>query len=193
MSRCRRPGRTIAASCLMLALSCDVLGSVAGERPATVPESGSAVLSDLNRVGEATLRVLFWDIYVSKLYTRDGSFQGVQPGMALNLKYKRAVTDEQLVQATRKQWQKLPGFQPETSEMWLAKLLELWPDVAAGDEILLYVDEQLASHFYFNGGRLGVMTDPRFTQQFLAIWLSPQTSYPEVRAQLIAASRDGTR
>lgn len=181
----------MAALCLVLGFSSHALGSVAGGQAVVVPESGSAVLSDLNRVGEATLRVLFWDIYVSKLYTRDGSFQGIQPGLALNLTYKRAVTDEQLVKATRKQWQKLSGFQPETSERWLARLLELWPDVAAGDEILLYVDEQLASHFYFNGSRLGVMADPRFTQQFLAIWLSPQTSYPEIRAQLIAASSDG--
>ena len=158
------------------------------DQPPGEPQTGEIALTNLKTVGAATLRVFIWDVYDSQLFTRDGKYRGIEPGLALNLKYKRAVTDEQLVKATRKEWQKLTGIQNEASETWLKRLLELWPNVAIDDEILLYVDNVLDSHFYLNGNKLGVMEDAGFTAQFLAIWLSPDTSHPGVRAKLLNLS-----
>jgi hypothetical protein len=47
------------------------------------------------------------------------------------------------------------------------------------------VDEQDRSSFSLNGRALGTIEDPGFGQDFLAIWLSPETSRPELRLALI--------
>ena len=150
-------------------LTVPAIGNTIDTPPRTNPVTAEMALADLKSVGAATLRVFFWDVYDSELFSRDGKYRGIEPGLALNLKYKRAVTDEQLVKATQKEWKKLGGFQSTASEAWLKRLLELWPDVIIDDEILLYVDNELASHFYFNGTKLGVLEDSGFTEQFLAI------------------------
>lgn len=41
-----------------------------------------------------------------------------------------------------------------------------------------------SSTFYRNGEQLGVIADPGFGRQFLDIWLSPNTSRPELRLAL---------
>jgi hypothetical protein len=154
----------------------------------TAPDSVDIAIDQLETVGTATLRVFFWDVYDSELLTQDGDYHGVEPGLALNLTYKRALTNQQLVAGTRKEWGKLSGPEFLVKQNWSTQLLGLWPNVEVNDEILLYVDSQLASHFYFNGNKLGVLTDSAFTEQFLAIWLSPETSYPKARAKLLNLS-----
>ena len=161
---------------------------IATAQSGEVPGDAGAALRGLQRVGEATLRVFIWDVYDSTLYTSDGNFQGIGPQLALNIRYKRAVTSEQLVRATAREWKKLALYEGERCDAWLEALRQLWPNIAAQDEILLYVDSNLASHFFYNGQRIGVMPDPEFTRQFLAIWLSPDTSHPKVRAKLLNLS-----
>ncbi len=187
MRRFRQLARIATLAALAL-LTVPAASNTIDTPPRTNPVTAEMALADLKSVGAATLRVFFWDVYDSELFSRDGKYRGIEPGLALNLKYKRAVTDEQLIKATQKEWKKLGGSQPAASEAWLERLLELWPDVTINDEILLYVDNELASHFYFNGTKLGVLEDSGFTEQFLAIWLSPETSHPRARAKLLNLS-----
>lgn len=141
-------------------------------------------LQDLDRVGSATLKVWFWTIYDSRLYSPDGRFDGIEPGLALELDYKRDIDAGELIQRTREEWQQL-DLSHEEQEAWLDKLASLWPDIQKGDELVLYVGGNLGSRFYYNGEAIGEITDAEFTRQFLAIWLSEKSSYPRLRNQLV--------
>jgi len=47
------------------------------------------------------------------------------------------------------------------------------------------VDEQERSTFLLSGEPLGQIVDPEFGENFLGIWLSPDTSRPELRLSLL--------
>jgi hypothetical protein len=47
------------------------------------------------------------------------------------------------------------------------------------------MSESGRSTFLLNGKPLGSIDDPQFGPSFLAIWLSPDTSRPELRRSLI--------
>ena len=147
-------------------------------------QAHSTPIQNLDRVGSATLKVWFWTIYDSRLYSPDGRFDGIEPGLALELDYKRDIKAAELIQRTREEWKKL-GLSHADQDAWLDRLAALWPDIRDGDELVLEVGENLNSRFYYNGELIGELADAKFTEQFLAIWLSERSSYPRLRDQLV--------
>ncbi|MCC2606997.1 chalcone isomerase family protein [Planctobacterium marinum] len=136
-------------------------------------------------VGEGKLSVLFWDIYEARLYSANGIYQSDQFPVALKLTYLRDFSKQQLIEETVKQWQKLGFYDEQKVLAWTAELQQLWPDVKRQQSLTLYIDEAQISYFYFNDEQLGTLSDQQFARAFLAIWLSPNTSAPDVRKQLI--------
>lgn len=154
------------------------------------PPSPSPITSptdELRKVGSARLRVLFWTIYDSTLYSADGDFTRIEPDLALAITYRRGIPASELIERTFDEWRDMELSTPNQS-MWRSRLEEIWPDVESGDTLTLYVDEELASRFYFNERFIGTMMDSDFTRQFLAIWLSEETDYPSQRAELIGSA-----
>ncbi len=72
--------------------------------------------------------------------------------------------------------------------LWLKKLEVLWPDVGPGDIITCFVDELGYASFYFNEALLGVIQNPEFSKNFLAIWLSDQARNQKLRLTLLGRS-----
>ena len=139
---------------------------------------------DLEAVGSATLRVFFFRIYDSTLYSPDGQYQGIEPGLTLVIDYNRNIPAQELIARTREEWQALAVYDAE-NEQWLEELHTLWPDISKGDSLTVEATESLSSRFYFNGENIGEIDSSRFTEEFLAIWLSPESSYPEQRRELV--------
>lgn len=135
-------------------------------------------------VGQARLKVLFWPVYDSRLYSLDGAYHDGQRPLRLEIRYLRDIAAAELVENTQNEWQRLPPV-PAQSEQWLQQLAQMWPDVSAGDVLDLQVGAHGRSAFRVNGQLLGVVDDPDFGQYFLSIWLSPQTSRPDLRLALI--------
>ena len=139
---------------------------------------------ELQKVGEASLKVFVWPVYNSRLYSADGNYVAGQRPVRLEIEYLRDVDAEDLVSHTRNEWQH-QGVTHEGQPHWLARLAQLWPDVAKGDILSVVVDDSNVSTFYRNGERLGALDDPDFGRHFLGIWLSPDTSRPELRLALL--------
>ena len=139
--------------------------------------------ADLQVVGEARLKFLFWQVYDSTLFSNSGTYQELEPNLALKISYRRKISAEQLIRRTREEWQKMSLLSSQTEE-WLLSLEAILPDVDKGDLVILKVDEELASNFYFNGSFIGRLGSPDFTQAFLNIWLSEKGSYPELQREL---------
>ncbi len=134
--------------------------------------------------GSATLRVLFWDIYESTLFTPDGDWSPDIRPLRLDIRYLRNIESANLVEQTRKEWQS-QGITSEQHDRWLAVLETIWPNVTPGDVISLSIDLEGRSTFSFNGNRVGSIEAAGFGADFAGIWLSPSTSRPKLRAALI--------
>ncbi len=138
----------------------------------------------LQMVGQARLEFMIWPIYDSRLYSVDGNYQEGQLPLRLEIQYLRDVDAEDLVKHTQSEWQR-QGLSHGGEQQWLATLSRLLPSVRKNDVLTLVVDEQGSSAFSVNGEPLGQIDDPHFGQHFLAIWLSPDTSRPELRQALL--------
>lgn len=148
------------------------------------------------KVGDATLTWGPFTLYTSELCTPDGRYTGPSQDQALIIRYQRNIDREALVDATREQWQAqgILAREPQ-SEQWLRMLLSLWPDVASGTQ-LAFVFENKQGQFWYrasaaqkNFTRLGPRQSEAFSTQFLAIWLSPRTTYPDLRQQLMGGRK----
>jgi hypothetical protein len=145
-------------------------------------------ISGLKKVGEAKLKILFWDVYNSTLYSQTGEYQAEQFPQALKIQYLRDIDAEDLIERTRDEWEKL-GINQELINQWIPLLTDIFPNIKEGDTLLLNVSENQQSEFFFNGGTIGKITDRTFGKSFLRIWLDENCSYPKVRNKLIGLNK----
>lgn len=149
-----------------------------------VHTAAGANAGELELVGKARLEVFVWPVYESRLYAPGGEYSPQQRPLRLEVTYLRDISTDQLVDRTQKEWRHL-GLEHPQQKQWLARLGELWPDVAEDDTLTLELDGDDQSRFLLNGEPLGGIDDPAFGDHFLAIWLSPDTSRPNLRRDLL--------
>lgn len=171
---------SLAALILGIATLFPQLSAASNEIPNAMPEPPIT----LEKCGEAKLSVLFWDVYESTLYTPNGAYVPEVRPLRLEIRYLRDIKGIDLVKQTGKEWRD-QGLEDPRHTIWLGELLSLWPDVSKGDVITLDLDESGIARFSFNDDTLGSITDPDFGRDFAGIWLSPNTTRPELRAALI--------
>jgi hypothetical protein len=141
-------------------------------------------VAELKKVGQAKLEVLFWDVYESELYSDDGQYRLDAYPVALKIHYLRNIKAADLVDRTADEWQKL-GVTKQQAAPWLARLATLWPDIKKGDELIIVVNKDSSSDFFFNNQSLATIDDSEFGPNFLRIWLDENCSYPKLRQKLI--------
>ena len=145
-------------------------------------------INNLKKVGEAKLEILFWDIYISELFSPSGEYhQGILP-LVLKIKYLRNIAAKDLIAKTLEEWLKL-GITKEQAKPWLAQLQQFWPNIKKNDELMLLVKPDRSSEFFFNGQSLGRLPDSEFGSSFLRIWLDEYCSYPNLRKKLIGEDK----
>ena len=145
---------------------------------------GSEQYDALQMVGEARLKVLFWSVYDSRLYTADGDYQDGERPVRLDIQYLMNIDSDALVSRTASEWESLQR-RHANQDQWLQTLAQLWPDVSESDTITLEIQQDNRATFYRNGELLGSLDDPDFGQYFLDIWLSPETTRPKLREGLL--------
>ena len=153
-----------------------------------VMQMQSVALPPMQKVGETEMQVMFWRIYKAELYAESLPYQRDRYPQLLSITYLRSIEQGDLLDATQKQWKHL-GIAASQQQEWLNKLAELWPNVDKGDKLNLLVDGQQHSHFFSSNDHLGSIDDPAFSEAFLDIWLSENTSHPRLRDQLIGRLR----
>lgn len=138
-------------------------------------------------VGTATLKVMFWKIYTATLLTPSGDFGSDSANYSLQLHYARDISQQQLIEATVKQWQHL-GVNKSKYSTWLPLLENIWPDINKGDRLTLQVTPTMST-FILNGDVIGTVEDSQFGSTFSDIWLSEQSQYPRLQRQLIGKNK----
>lgn len=166
---------------------------------ASKPDFSTDDWNNWTAVGEAQLSFLFFDIYQSMLLTPTGEYQlsnDVSPHpLALSITYQRQISQQELLDATVEQWQKL-GYSRREMTSWHRTLQTVFPNVKKGHQ-LIYVTNGKSGQFYSrksatdnaNGNLIGQVDDESLNDAFLAIWLSPETQYPKLRENLLGINR----
>ena len=163
------------------AQSAEPTGTTVTETPMT--RSDALALAVWPTVGQARLKILFWNVYDSVLSTPTGTWHNTGP-YQLALTYLRDIPAQQLVDETEKAWRDQGRNHPDEKQ-WLQDLLLLWPDVTEGDTLVLAVDAEGNNAFWLNNRAIGSIDHPDFAAFFGGIWLDEDSPRPALRAKLV--------
>ncbi|MBC7728308.1 MAG: chalcone isomerase family protein, partial [Microbacteriaceae bacterium] len=153
--------------------------------PATPPELTSELPGARWR-GTGVLRFLGLHIYDAQLWSAQAiAGDGAAQSLALVLVYARQLVGEQIASRSLKEMSRISRVDDEQSARWLKAMTQLFPDVRDGDRLTGVQRPGVATRFFLNGQFRGELADAEFTRLFFGIWLSPRTSEPRLREQLL--------
>lgn len=163
---------------------------------ATAPFACASDWLNWRKTGDATLTWGPFTLYTSQLRTPQGRYIAPEQDQALIITYQRDITRDELVDATREQWQALGILTQEAqSEGWLRSLRTFWPDVSPGTQLAFVLSDKQGQFWYRASAAqktftpLGPQQSLAFSTRFLAIWLDPHTQYPKLRQQLMGGEQ----
>ncbi len=105
--------------------------------------------------------------------------------LALELRYARRLRGPLIAERSLAEMRRQGEIHEARARRWLEAMVQLFPDVDAGDRITGVQRPGEAARFHVNGRFAGELRDPEFARRFFGIWLSPQTSEPQLRALLL--------
>ena len=149
--------------------------------------AGPAELPGLQLQGQAQLRrfgLLIYDIRLWAPTQVDAQHWATQD-LALELQYARSLDGKEIAKRSLAEIRRQGEIGPARAQAWLAEMEAAFPDVKAGDRITGRFEPGAAAQFFVNGQRGRRVADADFARLFFGIWLSPQSSEPQLRKQLL--------
>lgn len=146
------------------------------------------LLSGARLAGSAKLRFWGFDVYQATLWVRPG-FQApdfARHAFALELDYLRDFTSTAIAGRSIDEMRRIGRFSDAKAEAWQVSLRNALPDVKKGDRIAGLHVPGVGVRFLLNGKPFGEVRDTEFANLFFGIWLSPDTSEPQMRQSLLA-------
>ncbi|MFT4993526.1 MAG: hypothetical protein ACI965_000546 [Paraglaciecola sp.] len=135
-------------------------------------------------VGQARLKVLFWNVYDAKLYAAAGVWSSEMP-FALSLKYLRDLDGADIAKRSIDEIRQ-QGFDDEQAmARWYDTLLKIIPDVSDASTIIGLRNAEGGTILYHNNQLIGEVAEPLFGRWFFNIWLGEKTSEPKLRSKLL--------
>jgi hypothetical protein len=174
--------RTVAAA---LVTACLPVAWAQPEPPA--PVEVQTELPGARLRGRGTLRFFGLHVYDALLWTAPDFVANEleRSPLALELRYARALRGPLIAERSLEEMRRVGEFETSQAERWLRAMKELFPDVGAGDRITGVHRPGEGARFHVNGRLAGEVRDALFARLFFAIWLSPRTSEPKLRAALL--------
>ncbi len=155
-----------------------------GVSPALAMNGIGEYVPNAQKVGEARMSVMLWDVYDATLFAPDGHFSRDKP-FALKLTYLRNLYGDKIadhsVQEIRDQ-----GYDDEIKlATWHTQMRQIFPNVSEGDSLVGVFTKNGQTVFYSMDKEIGRIDDPEFGRHFFDIWLSPETRAPNFRLRLL--------
>ena len=147
-------------------------------------------LAGLTRRGQARFRFLGLHIYDIRLWSAapvTAAHWAEQP-LTLEIEYARSLDGAEIAKRSLKEMRGQENLSDALARAWLAEMRAAFPDVNAGDRISGSFEPGVAAQFFVNGQPRRRVADATFARLFFGIWLSPQTSEPDLRRQLLGGS-----
>ena len=163
------------------------LGSISPAIAYDVPSQIHTEIPQARLAGQGTFRWFGLKIYDAQLWVgRDGYRpQASAVKFALDLRYARSLQGKKIAEASDEQIAKLNLGSAQQRATWKAAMTQVFPDVQDGSHLTgIYLPNQ-GARFYLDGKPIGDIMDADFAQAFFAIWLSPNTTAPQLRDALL--------
>ena len=164
---------------------CTALATAQDKLPA--PAEVRAELPGARLQGQGRLRFFGLHVYDIRLWAaapRRGD-DVLRVDAALEIEYSRRLSGPLIAERSLAEMRRVGEVSAADGERWLAAMKQLFPDVQAGDRITGVHRPGQGARFHLNGRLLGEVRDAAFARLFFAIWLSPKTSEPQLRAALL--------
>ena len=190
MRSIRQPSRRslLLRGALAAMATTSLLAGPALANPPTTPTELASELPAARWRGTGVLRFLGLRIYDAHLWSAEAvAGDGADQALALVLVYARQLVGEQIASRSLKEMNRIGRINDEQSSRWLTAMTPLFPDVKDGDRLTGIQRPGVATRFFLNGQFRGEVADPDFTRLFFGIWLSPRTSEPRLREQLLGS------
>lgn len=138
-------------------------------------------------LGTTRLSMYGFQIYDARLWAEPGfkADDYLASRFALEITYLRNLNGKMVAQRSIKEMQGVGNLSPMQSAQWLGQMESLFPTIAKGDRLVGIHQPGAGAVFTFNGKPMGEIKDAEFARLFFGIWLSPQTSAPQMRRELL--------
>lgn len=143
-------------------------------------------------VGTARLTVWGFQIYDARLWApaRFAASGFAASPMALELHYLRDFKALDIAERSLLEMRRSQAISTAQAALWKAEMLRVIPDIAKGGRILGVHRPGRGADFWVNGQASGEIRDAEFARLFFGIWLSPNTSEPQMRKALLAGASE---
>jgi len=162
------------------------IGSMAAAQ--SPPPESAAELPGAKLHGQGRLTFLGLAIYDIRLWVREGFNPARWDAheLMLEIVYSRALHGHRIAQRSLDEMRRQRALDAPTGTRWLEQMQQLFPDVRRGDRIAGVYRPDGTATFFVNGAARGQVRDGDFARLFFGIWLSAQTSEPQLRERLLA-------
>ncbi|MBI3350052.1 MAG: chalcone isomerase family protein [Burkholderiales bacterium] len=162
----------------VLAMLAVTLGSLAMAAPE---------LTGLSLRGQGRMRYFGLSIYDIRLWSAApvSAERWADLPLTLEIEYARSLDGGEIAKRSLKEMRRQADISDAQAAAWLAEMQAAFPDVKAGDRISGSHEPGVAAQFFVNGQPRRRVADATFARLFFGIWLSPQTSEPALRQQLL--------
>ena len=172
-------------------LACLAAAAVPHRAVARAPRPEVAIwLPGARLQGQGRMEFFGLHVYDIRLWTTEGFDAATfdRHPLALEIEYARGFAGQRIAERSLAEMQRLAPITPAQSETWLAAMQRAFPDVQAGERLTGVQRPAAGAQFIHEGRREVEIPDPAFARAFFAIWLSPRTSEPRLRAALLGAA-----
>ncbi len=180
-------GSRLIAVCIAALVQLAAMNASATQSAVATPAEISEKISDARSVGATRLRVFGFQIYDARLWAQP-SFEAqnyTSSPFALEINYLRKFDNDAVAERSIQEMRKLGSMTDAQATQWLAQMRKIFPDIAKGDRLVGIHNPGVGAVFTFNGKPAGEIKDPEFARLFFGIWLSPQSSEPQMRRELL--------
>jgi hypothetical protein len=155
-----------------------------------LPPEVSLELPGARLQGQGTLRYFGLRVYDAVLWTNTSLAAAAASAtpLALELRYARRLRGPLIAERSIQEMRRQTEIDDARARRWLDAMSRLFPDVDEGDRITGVHRPGEAARFHVNGRFVGELRDADFARLFFGIWLSPQTSEPQLRAALLGGT-----
>ena len=158
-----------------------VMSGAANAKPAEL----QGVFQAREPYGRSSLTWLFLKAYDVYLWT-DASTWSMDSSFALTIQYNMSFSSEEIVERTLSEMKKVaPNLSERQLDQFARSLKPLLPAVKAGDRLSALHIPGRPVQFFLNGKGTGQMEADGFAAPFFGIWLSPRSSEPGIREDLL--------
>ena len=186
--------RAAAGGMLVLSLFTTSVASAASEVSTHAPEptlklaAAQQALTQAVLAGHGQMRFFGLRIYDARLWVGP-QFQAARfwdYPLVLQLTYHRSFSAQSIAQRSVQEIERQQALTPAQATHWQAQLAQVIPNVQSGDQVTgIYLPGQ-GMQFWQDQKMLGALPDAELARAFFGIWLSPQTSEPQLRKALLS-------